>query len=472
MTDSTTTLSHNRYFAYLVAIIGAMGGLLFGYDTGVISGALIFISKTFAVNTITQEIIVSSVILGALIGAISSGRLADQLGRRTMLMAAASAFIIGTLIATFATTINMLILGRFIIGIAIGISSYTTPLFICEMAPTNYRGALVLLNAITITGGEAIAFLVDYALAPISDWRLMFATGLIPAIALFIGMLLLPETPRWLVLKGWIQKARDTLIQIRYNQNVEQELHDIQQSFSLKNNNWRHLFSKKVRPVLIIAIALGIFQQFFGINTIMYYGPTIFNAAGFHGASSQILATLGMGVVNTIMSVVCVLIIDRIGRRKLLLIGSGIAAISLMVVGIAFRHSNQSLFAQWTTLIAMVVYIMGYCISVGSLFWLMISEIFPLSIRGLGMSLATAIQWGANFIVSMTFLSIVHSIGPSDTFWLYGSMCVLCLLFCYLFVPETKGVPLEMIEKNLEAADKPSRQLGRPIKPILAPKLL
>lgn len=451
-----------KLFVFLIASIGALGGLLFGFDTGVISGALIFINQTFQPNTFVQETIVSSVVLGALVGAIFSGKLADAYGRRQMLFTAAIAFIIGTLVSSMALNLNLLILGRLIIGFAIGISSYTTPLYISEMSPAKHRGSMVLLNAITITGGEAFAFLLDYSLAPAHAWRTMFAVGIIPAIFLFIGMLFLPETPRWMVLKGAIDKARTTLSKIRDSSEVALELRNIQKSFSLKQDNWKQLFSKKVRPVLIIGLGLGIFQQFFGINTVMYYGPTIFKAVGFQGTQAQILVTFGMGIVNTIMSVFAVLVIDSVGRRKLLLIGSAVAAISMGIVGMTFTHSEHSTLCQWTAVIAMIVYIAGYCISVGSLFWLMISEIYPLSIRGLGMSIATAVQWGANFVVSMTFLSIIYNMGPANTFWLYGSMCVLCFAFVYYLVPETKGVSLEQIEQNLDE-NKPSRELGAPL---------
>lgn len=462
MLDQQVTYNY-RYFVYWVASIGALGGLLFGFDTGVISGALIFINQTFKPSTLIQEAIVSSVVLGALVGAMVSGRLADTYGRRKMLITAAIAFIIGTTMSVLAFNINLLILGRLIIGFAIGTSSYTTPLFISEMAPAKHRGSMVLLNAITITGGEAIAFLVDYFLAPYQAWRWMFAIGIIPAILLLLGMLFLPETPRWMVLKGSLNKAKEILSKIRNPLQVETELKNIQHSFSLNQGNWRQLFSKTVRPVLIIGLGLGIFQQFFGINTVMYYGPVIFKDVGFQGTSAQILATFGMGVVNTIMSVFAVLVIDRIGRRKLLLIGSTIAALSLGIVGATFAHSGHSILLKWIAVIGLVSYIAGYCISVGSLFWLMISEIYPLSIRGLGMSLATAVQWGANFVVSMTFLTIINTMGPANTFWLYGSMCVLCFAFIYYLVPETKGISLEQIEQNL-ADNKPSRELGAPLK--------
>lgn len=450
--------THKPWFIFWISAIGALGGLLFGYDTGVISAALIFIRQEFSPSTLMQEMIVSSVVLGALFGALISGRLADNYGRKFMLAVAALAFIVSTLLTTFSHSVDWLISGRFITGIAIGITSYTAPLFISEMAPAKFRGSLVLINAITITGGESLSFIFGYFLAPFAAWRWMFALGLIPAIALFIGMMYLPETPRWLVSKNRMAAAKNILGKIRPQAVSEQEITAIQQSFSLQAANWQQLFSSRVRPVLVIGLMLGIFQQFFGINTVMYYGPTIFQAIGFHTVSSQLLCTFAMGVINTLFSLICVLIIDKAGRRKLLIIGSAVAGISLVLLGTLIKNQYSPTLA----ILCLISYIAGYCISVGSLFWLIIAEIFPLSIRGLGMSLATAVQWGANFIVSMSFLHIIQTLGPSHTFWLYASMCLFCLIFCYFWVPETKGISLETIEKNLAAA-KPSRELGLPL---------
>jgi sugar porter (SP) family MFS transporter len=456
------TFKQNSYFIYFIAMIGALGGLLFGFDTGVIAGALLFIQNTFPLTTFLKEVMVSSVVVGALLSSLFSGRLADFFGRRAMLMFAAIAFIIGTLLATFAFNLFCIIAGRLIIGLAIGVSSYTVPLFISEMAPAKHRGALVLLNAITITSGQAAAFLVDYYFSNTGAWRYMFAMGLIPATLLLIGMLFSPSTPRWLVLKGATDKARATLQKIRAVHNVEEELQAIRDSFSLKKAHWGFLFSKQVRPVLIIGLGLGILQQAVGINTVMYYGPTIFQHAGFQNASSQILATFGMGLVNTVMSIVGVFIVDKIGRRKLLLIGSSIAGISLLFVGYHFHAQTDAGWLRWFALGGLVFYIAGYCLSVGSLFWLIIAEIYPLSVRSQAMSFVTAVQWAANFIVTMTFLSIIQAIGPAYTLWLYAGMCVICFLFTYTFVPETSGVSLETIEQNL-AQGKPSRELGQPL---------
>jgi MFS transporter, SP family, galactose:H+ symporter len=451
----------SKYFIYWIAIIGALGGLLFGFDTGVIAGALPFINHDFRLTIFMQESLVSSLILGAMLSAIVSGRLADYFGRRRMLINTALTFIIGTAITTFASSFTQLLIGRLLVGTAIGIASYTTPLFISEMAPTNRRGAMVLLNAITITGGQTLAFLSDYWLTPSHNWRMMYALGLLPAALLLIGMLRLPETPRWLMLQGHTAAARALLQRLRSPVQAEIELDNIQQTLTLKRAQWQQLFSKQLQPVLLIGVGLGIFQQFFGINTILYYGPLLFQQIGFHDTTAQILITLGMGVVNTVMSVITLLFVDRLGRRTLLLCGSMLAAFSLAIFGIAVK-SHTSLFPQWVAILCMVTFIAGYCISVGSLFWLIIAEIYPLKVRGFAMSLATAVQWGANFLVSMTFLSVLNVLGPAHTFWLYGGFCTLCWFFVYYWVPETKGVSLEQIEQNL-ACNIPMRELGKPL---------
>ncbi len=448
-----------HYFLFITATVAALGGLLFGYDTGIISGALVFIRQTYPVSTFIQEIIVSSVVLGALISALSSGRLADKFGSRCMLIYTALLFIIGTMLSALASNVIMLVFGRFVIGLAIGVTSYVSPLFISEMAPANKRGALVLLNGIMITSGESIAFLVDYALVPTQSWRLMFATGILPAALLYLGMLMLPPSPRWMAQQGHLNNARDILRKIRKSQHVDAELDEILHNANQKTESWRHLFSPMLRPVLIIGLGLGILQQFVGINTVMYYGPTIFQAAGFKSEGAQLLATFAMGVINTLMSIAAVILVDKMGRRQLLLGGLVIAGLSLVIVGTAFSYKADSTLAVWITFIFMMIYIAGYSLSIGSLFWLVIAEIYPLNIRGLAMSFVTAVQWGANFLVALTFLSILGLIGPVYTFWLYGLMCAISVAFCYYLVPETKGVSLERIEHNLRVG-KSARELG------------
>lgn len=453
---------NNQFLLIMTASIAALGGFLFGYDTGIISGALMFIQQDYPMSTFTQECVVSSVVLGALIGALFSGRLADHYGSKNMLLYLAILFIIGTLIATFAFDVFSIIAGRFIIGVAIGITSYISPLFISEMAPAKRRGQLVLLNGFMITSGEAIAFLVDYALVPSQSWRTMFFTGLLPAILLFFGMLAIPPSPRWLILKGEDKKARDVLGVLRANKDIEAEYTEITSLIKLEKGSWSELFSPMIKPVLLIGLGLGVLQQFVGINAVMYYGPIIFKTAGFNSDSSQIFATFCMGLINTIMSLIAVLIVDKVGRRRLLLTGTFIACISLGIIGALFTYATESPLLAWLTFAFMMVYIVGYSISLGSLFWLIISEIYPLNIRSRAMGFASAMQWAASFLITMSFLTILNTMGPASTFILFTLMCALSFWFSYYLVPETKGISLEHIEHNLRSGMR-SRDLGSPI---------
>ncbi|MDF1760245.1 MAG: sugar porter family MFS transporter [Coxiellaceae bacterium] len=446
---------------YLITFIAAVGGLLFGFDTGIISGALVFLQDSFVLTTFTKEVVVGSVVLGALFGALVSGYVADRYGRRTMLIVASILFLIGTGLSTFATNLPILITGRLLLGVAIGIASYTVPLYISEMAPAHRRGQLVLMSSIAITGGEAIAFMCDYLLAPTASWRWMFALGFAPALLLLLGMMFLPATPRWLLLKGLSAEARDVLGRIRQASHVAEEMRDIQQQLGQKTARLRDLFGPKIRGVLIIGLSLGILQQFTGINTVMYYGPFIFKAIGFQTAETQILATFLMGLVNTFMSIVAVCTVDRFGRRQLLMGGMAVAAVSLALVGVLF-YSDQ-MWARWLMVVGLISYIAGYSISLGSMFWLMISEIYPLHLRTRAMSFVTAVQWAANFLVALTFLSVLQSVGPSVTFWLYGLMCLITIVFTYRWVPETKHVSLEQIESNL-LAGKRLREIGQALR--------
>ena len=443
MIENNITIENS--YSYRAVFIAALGGILFGYDTGVISGALSFINIDFQFSTFGQEMIVSSVVIGALVGAVGSGWFTDRFGRRFMLIVSAIEFMVGTTLAFTSTSIEQLFIGRLIVGFAIGITSYTTPLFISEISPALIRGTLVLVNAITISGGEALSFLVDYLLAPFEAWRWMFAIGIIPAILLFLGMLSIPETPRWLLLN----EGREKVISLKGSlegQPISSKHNQMPQSKS-----WSFLFSNDVRPIIWIAVCLGLFQQFFGINTIMYYGPTIFKSIGYFNLSSQLAATLMMGLVNTLFSIICFYLVDRIGRRKLLLTGSAISAICLLTIATIIPSIANYPSLQIIAVICLVFYIAGYCISVGSLFWLIIAEIFPLHVRSLGMSVAASVQWAANFLVSMTFLSLVNCLGASHVFLLYGMVCIACFVFCYYKIPEMTGIPLELAGMHLES---------------------
>ena len=447
-------------YLLITVCISATCGLLFGFDTSIIAGASPFIQTEFNASNFQLEMVVSSCVLGALFGALLSGKLSDNLGRKKVLIITGLIFILGTLVAALAHTIEHLIIGRFILGFAVGMGSFSTPMFIAEIAPAQSRGKLVLWNGAFLTGGQVLAFLVNYSLTESGNWRLMIFSGMIPAVILTLGMLFMPESPKWLLTKGKESLALKILERIRGSKAAAvQELNLIKTTLNMNKAKFSELFGKTLRPVLFIGLLLGIFQQFMGINTVMYYGPHIMKQIGFSDSETQMFGTLGLGITNFVFTVITLMFIDKLGRRKFLLIGSMIAALSLFTM-VFLLSSTISGITAYLALFCLITYIIGYCISVGSLFWLMISEIFPLHARGTCMSFVVAVQWGANFLVAASFLTILHALGIAATFSMYGTIALIVFIYVYLKVPETKGVSLELIEHNIEKG-LPTRLLGQ-----------
>jgi SP family galactose:H+ symporter-like MFS transporter len=446
------------FFVGLTASIAAIAGILFGFDTGVISGAILFIRDEFHLTPALNGLLVSAVLIGALIGSAISGRFADYLGRKKLLIFTAVLFLLSTLASTISLTILQLFISRFFVGIAIGIASFTAPLYISEISPAKYRGTLVSLNQLAITIGILLAYIVDIFFASIGAWRFMLFMGVFPAAILFIGMMFLPESPRWLYLKGFIKEAEHTLQKIRATKNVDAELGEIKQSLT-QRKSWKIILQKWVRPALVVGLGLAIFQQVTGINTIIYYAPTIFEMVGFKSATIAILATTGIGLVNVISTIIALFFIDRLGRRPLLIIGLTGITLSLLTLSWVFHFESHSALLKWFAFISMISYIFCFAISLGPIMWLIISEIFPLEIRGLASSVCVAVSWAANGLIALTFLSLISSLGESVTFFIYAVLGILGLIFVIARVPETKGTTLEQIEMNLRA-HVPSRQLG------------
>ncbi len=457
--------AHSGRLYIFIALVAAFAGVLFGYDTGVISGAILFIQKQFHLSTEMNGVVVGMVLVGAFFGALISGHLSDTIGRKRLLVADTIIFIGGTLLTGFAHNIMTLIIGRLIVGVAIGISSYSAPLYIAEIAPPKNRGALVSLNQLSIALGLMISYGVDYHFAFTQDWRGMFLVGIIPAAGLFIAMCLLPYSPRWMVLHGRDDRARAVLQLVRGNSDVaEQEFQEIKGSLNYQRARWQSLFQVKVVPVLIVGVGLALIQQVTGINTILYYAPTIFDMAGFANAQNSILVTTLIGLIFVIFSAVAIPLIDRCGRRFLLLFGVTVMAVSLLILGWLFMPSVTLTPAlQKLSVAVILVYIAAFAISLGPVMWLMIAEIFPIHVRGLGASVCTAVNWGSNWLVAITFLSLVHWLSQGGAFITYGVISLFSLLFIYLFVPETKGVTLEQIEAHLFAG-KRVRDIGQEIK--------
>lgn len=448
------------YYVIGVSAIAALAGLLFGFDTGIISGALLFIERDMQLSTGMKELIVSSVLLGAMFGSLASGSLTDRFGRRRLMLVISGLFIFGTLIATLATTVYTILVGRLFIGLAIGIGSYTAPLYIAEVSPVNLRGALVSLNQLAITIGILCSYLINYSFTDTeASWRWMFGIGIIPAILLSVGMLFLPESPRWLVKRKLLEQAYHTLRQLRRTHNVSSEIDDIQNSLRVRQASFREIFSVNIRPVLFLGAMLGLIQQVTGINTIIYYAPTIFQLAGFQNASSSILATVGIGVVNVLATIFAVFMLDKLGRRPLLLTGLTGMGISLLGLSLAFYSNIGSTMLPWIAMCCTFTYIICFAFSLGAILWLMVSEIFPLEIRATAMGIAVFSCWFWNFVVSSTFLTLLDAIGPGGAFLLYAVMCAGSFVFCYYKTPETTGVTLEQIEQNIRNG-LPLREIG------------
>ncbi|HLW81485.1 MAG TPA: sugar porter family MFS transporter [Candidatus Acidoferrales bacterium] len=433
-------------FVTVVSWISALAGLLFGYDTGVISGAILFVKVDFSLSTSQEEFVVAAVLVGAVIGAIIGGRLSDRFGRRNVLIQVALLFIIGAIGTALAPTPTWLAIGRVVVGVAIGVASFTAPLYISEVSPARVRGKLVSLNQLMITIGIVVSYLADYGLSGAREWRWMFGVAAIPALILAVGLIFVPESPRWLMSRGLVEQARRILSRIRES-NVDAEISEIALSLNKQEGGLREIFSAAVTPALVVGIGLAIFQQFTGINTVIYYAPTIFQFAGFKSASAAILATAGIGAVNVLLTIVALRLLDRAGRRPLLLYGLVGMIISLGVLGFAFLSGSLSSTVAWVAVISVAVYVACFAIGLGPVFWLMIAEIYPLRVRGQAMAVATVANWGANLLVALTFLSLLHSLGRPWTFWLYGIIGIMAWVFVYTLVPETKGRTLEQLEE-------------------------
>ncbi len=433
---------------YLVAAVASLGGLLFGFDTGVISGALLYIKRDYALSAWMQGVVTTAVLIGAVGGAACGGTLTDRFGRKPIIIVMAALFALGSLLSAAATGVVMLFVARLILGVAIGTASMLTPLYLSEMAPKEKRGAVVSLNQLCITLGILISYLVDFGFEHVAGtWRWMLGVGAVPGLLLGVGMLFLPESPRWLASKGRFDQAADVLRMMRDRQDVDEELSGLRRDVVSEKGDvsLSALFAApKARLPLIVGIGLAVFQQVTGINTIIYYAPSIFQQAGM---TSPLLPTIGIGVVNVLATVVALLLLDQAGRRKLLLVGLGIMLVCLIAITVAL--STGSADAGAITAVALAAYVGGFAIGLGPIFWLLIAEIFPLAYRGRGMSVASMANWGSNLVVALFFPNLIVLLTLGGAFALFAALSVAAFAFAWRFVPETSGRSLEDIEGDM-----------------------
>ncbi|HEX3491002.1 MAG TPA: sugar porter family MFS transporter [Streptosporangiaceae bacterium] len=444
-----------------MAAITALGGLLFGYDTGVVSGALLFLKDSFPHITAFQEELVTSLLLvGAAIGAIGAARLADRIGRRPTILITAVVFVIGVLLAAFTPAFAVLLIARVIIGLAVGSASMTVPMFIGEAAPPRIRGALVSLNQLAITSGILVSYLVDYGLAGSRDWRLMFGLATIPAVLLFVGMLTQKESPAWLIAHGREDDARRVLERLRPAGGVDDELKSMKEGAGRDDVSVRELWRPRLRGVLILGVLLAVFQQVTGINTVIYYAPTLLAGAGL-GSSAALLANVVNGVVNVGMTIVAIWLLDRVGRRKLLITGTCGMAVALTTLALVFLIGGTKLTGAgaYIAIVALFFYTGSFAIGLGPVFWLLISEIYPVRVRASAMSVATFANWAANFVVTVSFLTLLSAITNAGTFFLFAFLTLVAIAYFWRRVPETKGRRLEDITAEVEGRKVPGQEV-------------
>ncbi|MBP2033708.1 sugar porter (SP) family MFS transporter [Clostridium algifaecis] len=444
----------------MVYIFGALGGLLFGYDTGVISGAILFIQKQMSLDSWQQGWVVSAVLVGAVLGAAIIGPMSDKYGRRKLILLSAVIFFAGALGSAFSKGFSTLIISRIILGMAVGSASALIPTYLAELSPAEKRGSMSSLFQLMVMSGILLAYITNYSFSGLyTGWRWMLGFAAIPSAILFLGALVLPESPRYLVKDGKLDAAKEVLNQMNeHNQKaVDAELVDIKKQAAIKSGGLSELFGKFVRPALVIAIGLAVFQQVMGCNTVLYYAPTIFTDVGF-GVQAALLAHIGIGIFNVIVTAIAVSIMDKIDRKKMLIYGGLGMGVSLLVMSFSMKLSNGSFTGSIICVVALTVYIAFFSATWGPVMWVMIGEIFPLNIRGLGNSFGSVVNWASNAVVSLTFPTLLSYFGTGNLFIGYGVICFAAIWFVHYKVFETRNRSLEEIEETLRACAGEAKQ--------------
>jgi len=458
---STRNLPHTNGQTYLICVLAALAGLLFGLDMGVIAGALPFLAHEFGLSSHQQEMVVSIMMLGATFGALCSGPMSGRIGRKKTLLIGAVLFVVGSLGCAFAPDLLMLEVSRFLLGVAVGVASFVAPLYLSEIAPEHIRGSMISLYQLMITIGILAAFLSDVGFSASGNWRWMLGIITFPALVLFIGVLTLPESPRWLSMKGKNDLAMKMLTLLRSSsEDARKELDAIRENVQQKQRGWQ-LFrtNSHFRRSTYLGVLLQFMQQFTGMTVIMYYAPKIFAIAGFATTKEQMWGTVIAGLVNVLATFIAIGLVDRWGRKPILKLGFSVMGVCMGLMGYMFFVGITSVAAIHCRVLLLLIFITGFAMSAGPLIWVLCSEIQPLAGRDFGVTCSTMANWIANMIIGATFLTLIDFMGSAATFWLYGVLNVVCIVLTIIFIPETKNISLENIEKNLMSG-KRLRQVG------------
>ncbi|OAT29313.1 arabinose-proton symporter [Buttiauxella ferragutiae ATCC 51602] len=441
----------NKSMTFLVCFLAALAGLLFGLDIGVIAGALPFIAKDFQITAHQQEWVVSSMMFGAAVGAVGSGWLSFRIGRKYSLMIGAVLFVAGSLCSAFAPNTEILVISRVLLGLAVGVASYTAPLYLSEIAPEKIRGSMISMYQLMITIGILGAYLSDTAFSYSGSWRWMLGVITIPALILLVGVFFLPDSPRWFAAKRRFHDAERVLLRLRdTSAEAKRELEEIRESLKVKQSGWS-LFkdNSNFRRAVFLGILLQVMQQFTGMNVIMYYAPKIFEIAGFTNTTQQMWGTVIVGLINVLATFIAIGLVDRWGRKPTLVLGFMVMAVGMGILGTMLHIGIHSQGAQYFAIAMLLMFIVGFAMSAGPLIWVLCSEIQPLKGRDFGITCSTATNWIANMIVGATFLTMLNTLGNANTFWVYAALNLFFIVLTLWLIPETKHVSLEHIERNL-----------------------
>jgi major inositol transporter-like SP family MFS transporter len=455
-------------FLRKVTIISTFGGLLFGYDTGVINGALPYMSQAdqLNLNSVTEGLVASSLLFGAAIGAVAGGFLSDKNGRRKNILCLAVLFFIAALGCTFAPNVSIMVGFRVLLGLAVGGASVTVPTYLAEMSPTEKRGRMVTQNELMIVTGQLLAFVFNAIMGVTMGhdagvWRYMLVIASIPAVVLWFGMLAMPESPRWLIAKGKIGEALSVLKQAREEKRALAELVEIQDTLAeeaeLKKATYKDLTIPWVRRIVFLGIGLSIVQQITGVNSIMYYGTEILRDAGF-STEAALIGNIANGVISVLATFVGIWLLGKVGRRPMLLTGQVGTTLALLLIGIFSMTMKGSEMLPFIVLSLTVTFLAFQQGSISPVVWLMLSEIFPLRLRGLGMGVSVFCLWVTNFLIGLSFPVLLEKVGLSTTFFVFVGLGIIAILFVKIYVPETKDRTLEELEHDFRNYDKPKNK--------------
>jgi sugar porter (SP) family MFS transporter len=442
-------MSH-KYFTALIVFCAGLGGILYGYDIGVISGALLFIQKTIVMTDNQVGFIVGAVLTGGLVGTLITGPLADRFGRRTMIIIACLIFTVGLVFVLLSNSFVTLLIARLLLGIAVGVVAVAVPLYLTEIAPASIRGRSVTLFQLLLTFGILLAYFVDLLFVPSGNWRGMFAVILIPSSILLISMLFLPETPRWLLSKNRKEQARQVLYRTRSATEAERELALIVDNLKVTGGSWKALFARSLWFPLMVALVIATCNQLTGINVLLQYAPLVIKSSGLSSQIGAMLGTIGIGAINFFGTIVSFFLIDRFGRKKLLIIGTAGIVLSYSALGIVASILPVGPLQAELTLLGFFAFIFFFAIGPGVVVWLAISELLPTKVRGKAVALSLFVNSLAASILSTIFLAIKDNLGNSGTYFLFAGFTTIYFFVAYFWLPETKGKTLEEIHKDYD----------------------